>query len=139
MATISGNVPAGRGASDQESATGLLSRLVDDAMALARNELALAKSELRSALQDMKMGLASLAVAALVVLAGLLTLVAAAVIALAHVVPWWLSALIIGAALALVGVLMLQTARHKLANPGAKLDQAQESLQRDATVVARRT
>lgn len=137
MASSSGYTSSGR--TDEESTAGLFSRLVDDATSLAKNEIALAKAEARAALLDIKIGLASLATAGVVLLAGLLTLIAAGVAALAQIVELWLSAAIIGAALALVGLLLLRTARRKLANPIAKMDQTQDSLQKDATVVARRT
>ena len=121
-----------------ESTAGLLSRLLDDAAALAKNEIALAKSELRGAIGDFKVGLASLAMAAVVLLAGVLTLVAAGVIALATVMEWWLAALIVGAALALIGLALVGVAKRNLASPDAQMERTQNSLQKDATVVARR-
>lgn len=121
-----------------ESSAGLLSRLLDDAGALAKNEIALAKSELRGAIGDFKVGLASLAMAAVVLLAGVLTLVAAGVIALATVIEWWLAALLVGAALALLGLALVGVAKRNLASPDAQMEKTQSSLQKDATVVARR-
>lgn len=122
----------------EESTAGLLSRLLEDSSALAKNEIALAKSELRSALGDFKVGLASLAMAAVILLAGVLTLVAAGVIALATVIEWWLAALLVGAALALIGFVLVTVAKRNFASPEAKLEKTQDSLQKDATVIARR-
>jgi xanthine/uracil permease len=121
-----------------ESTAGLLGRLLDDAAALAKNEIALAKSELRGAIGDFKVGLVSLAMAAVVLLAGVLTLVAAGVIALATVIEWWLAALIVGAALALIGLALMGVSKRNLASPDAQMDKTQSSLHKDATVVARR-
>ena len=83
MASSSGHVSDS--ATEQGSVTGLLTRLMDDAMALARNEIALAKAEARGALQDFKLSIGPFAIAAGVLLAGALTLVAALVLALAEV------------------------------------------------------
>jgi uncharacterized membrane protein len=112
---------------------------MDDAMALARNEIALAKAEARGALRDFKGGIAPMAIAAAVALAGALTLVAAIVLALAEVMQPWLAALIVAVALIIIGWVLLKAAQRKFANIGDRLERTQGSLQKDATVVARRT
>jgi xanthine/uracil permease len=119
--------------------SGLLTRVMDDAMALARNELALAKAEARGALQDLKQSIGPFAIAGGVLLAGALTLVAALVLALAEVMRPWLAALIVAVALMLIGWLLLKAGQRKWANIGDRMDRTQDSLQKDATVVARRT
>lgn len=117
----------------------LLSRLVEDAMALARNEVALAKSEVRGVVRDVKMSVVPFTIAGGVLLAGALTLVAAAVLALAQVVEPWLAALIVSIVLLVVGWALLKAGQRKWAHLGSGFDRTQESLQKDATVVARRT
>jgi len=139
MASSSGQVPGGSNAAEQGSVAGLLTRLMDDAMALARNEIALAKAEARGALRDFKAGIAPMAIAAAVILAGVLTLVAAIVLALAETMRPWLAALIVAVALIIIGWLLLKAAQRKFANIGDRLERTQDSLQKDATVVARRT
>lgn len=124
---------------EQESAASLVSRLVSDATALVRNELALAKAEVSETAASMKAGITALAIAAAVLLAGLLALLAAVVLALAQIVEPWIAALIVGGALALVGVLLVQGAKKKLEPSELELDRTQRSLQKDAAVVARRT
>jgi hypothetical protein len=124
---------------DQESTSGLLSRLLSDASALLRNEVARAKTELMKSVDALKVGLAAVALAGTVLLAAFLTLIASAVLALAHVLEPWLAAGIVGVALALIGFLMLQTAKRKLRQSGTALEHTKDSLQRDADVVARRT
>ncbi len=119
--------------------SGLLTRVMDDAMALARNELALAKAEARGALKDLKQSIGPFAIAAGVLLAGALTLVAALVLALAEVMRPWLAALVVAVALMLTGWLLLKAGQRKWAHIGDRMDRTQESLQKDATVVARRT
>ena len=137
MASTSSHLPAG--GAEQGSVAGLLNRLMDDAVALARNELALAKAEARGALKDVKKSIAPFAIAGGVLLAGALTLVAALVLALAEVMQPWLAALIVGVVLLLFGWMLLKAVQRNLANIGSRLDRTQNSLQKDATVVARRT
>lgn len=121
------------------SVTGLLSRLMDDALALARNEIALAKTEARTALRDVKLSVAPFAIAAGVLLAGALTLVATIVLALAEVMRPWLAALIVSVVLLIAGWVLMKAGKRKWEHLGEQFDRTQESLQKDATVVARRT
>jgi uncharacterized membrane protein YqjE len=121
------------------SLTGLLTRLVDDAVGLARTEVALAKAEARGALNDAKASVVPFAIACGVLLAGVLTLVATLVLALAEVMRPWLAALIVSVVFMAIGWLLLATARKKLLSIGDRFDRTQESLAKDATVVARRT
>ena len=131
--------PLSGGSAEQGSVAGLLTRLMDDALALAKNEIALAKAEARGALDDVKQSIAPFAIAAGVTLAGALTLVAAVVLGLAEVMEPWLAALIVAVALLLIGWMLLKAGQRKVANLGDRLDRTQNSLQKDATVVARRT
>lgn len=138
MASTSSSSLPGGGA-EPGSVAGLLTRLMDEAVALAKNEIALAKAEARGALDDMKKSIAPFAIAGGVLLAGALTLVAAVVLALAEVMRPWLAALIVSIGLLLVGWILLKAGQRKVANIGDRLDRTQTSLQKDATVVARRT
>ncbi len=135
MATPSNQMAGG----ETTSIATLLSRLVEDAMALARNEVALAKAEVRSVVRDVKMSVVPFAIAGGVLLAGALTLVAALVLGLAEVVDPWLAALIVGAVLLVIGWALLKAGQRMWSNIGSGFDRTQESLQKDATVVARRT
>jgi hypothetical protein len=138
MATSSGQM-SGSGSAENGSVAGLLTRVMDDAMALARNEIALAKAEARGAIQDVKLSIGPFAVAAGVLLAGALTLVAALVLALAEVMRPWIAALIVAVTLMIIGWLLLKAGQRKWAKIGDRMDRTQESLQKDAAVVARRT
>ncbi|MFC4312585.1 phage holin family protein [Steroidobacter flavus] len=127
------------GGSDLGSIPGLLTRLADDAMALARNEIALAKAEARGVVRDVKLSVAPFTIAAGVLLMGAMTLVAAAVLALAEVLRPWVAALIVAVALLLIGWLLLKAGQRKWQSIGDHFDRTQDSLHRDATLVARRT
>lgn len=123
---------------ERESAAGLLSRLLADVTALFRNEVALAKAEFVELTESAKVGIAAIVMAAVVLLAGLLTLLAAAILGLAEVMAPWLAALIVGVVLAITGLLLIRSARHKL-QPSKYLDRVRTSVRHDAEVIARRT
>lgn len=123
---------------ERESAAGLLSRLLADVTALFRNEVALAKAEFAELTENAKAGIAAIAMAAVVLLAGLLALLAAAILGLAEVMAPWLAALIVGVVLALAGLLLIRTARQKL-QPSRHLDRVRSAVRNDAEVIARRT
>jgi uncharacterized membrane protein YqjE len=127
------------GVTDSGSVTSLLTRLMDDALALAKNEIALAKTEARNAMRDVKQSIAPFAIAAGVLLAGALTLVATIVLALSEVMRPWQAALIVSVVLLIAGWLLLKAGQRKVAHLGEDFDRTQESLQKDATLVARRT
>jgi hypothetical protein len=131
---------SGRGSPlQQASAAGLISRLLSDVTALLRNELALARSELTTAANNAKRGVTAIAAGAVVLVAGLLSLVAAAILALAQVIDPWAAALIVGVVLAVVGSLMLQTAKNEFESGALSLNRTQDGLRRDAQMIARKT
>lgn len=133
------NYAAGSAPADRDTTASLFGRLINDASALLRNEIALAKAELHETASDAKAGFAALAIAAVVMLAGALALIAAAILGLAEVMQPWLAALLVGAALAIIGVLMLTAAKRKLQVTKRPLPRTQTSLQQDAAMIARRT
>ena len=119
-----------------ESVGGLFSRLINDASALFRSEIALAKSEIAEAATNAKLGLAALAVAFVVLLAGAQALIAALILGLAETMPPWAAAAVVGAILAVVGVAMIATAKRKLTI--TPVPKTRESLQQDAAIITRR-
>jgi len=139
MVSISPSAPGG--AAEQSTVAGLLSRLMDDAVALARNEIALAKAEARNVFKETTASVAPFAGG--VLLAGVLTLIAAIVLALAEVMEPWLAALIVGIVLLISGWMLLKAGQRKwerlTGTLSDKFDRTQDSLEKDATVVARRT
>jgi len=121
-----------------DSTTGLLSRLVDEVSTLLRKELALAKAELSESINEAKLGAISLAAGGAVLFAALLVLLAAATLALSHVVSDWLAALIIGVITAVVGFVMLQSGKKKFEATHLKPERTQDALRRDKDMVERR-
>ncbi len=120
---------------DDESAPGLLGRLVDDITKLFRNELALARAETMEAAQRAKIGVGAVATGAGVLLLGALALVAAAILGLAEVMEPWLAALLVGVVLAVVGYVMVNSGKKRLEPSNFTLERTQESLRRDKDTV----
>jgi hypothetical protein len=125
---------AGRGL-DDESAPGLLGRLIDDVTQLFRNELALARAETMEAAHRAKGGIGAVATGGAVLLAGALALVAAAILGLAEVVEPWLAALIVGVVLAAIGYAMVNAGRKRLEPSNFTFGRTQESLRKDKDTV----
>ena len=119
-----------------ESVSGLFSRLINDASALFRSEIALAKSELAEAATNAKLGLVALAVAFVVLLAGVQALIAALILGLAEAMPPWAAAAVVGVILGIIGAVMIATAKRKLTI--TPVPRTRESLQQDAAIITRR-
>jgi hypothetical protein len=87
---------------DEASTGELLARLGEQVSTLVRDEAALAMVEVKTKARAAGLGVGVLAGAGVFGFLGLATLIACAVIALALVLPAWLSALAVGAALLVV-------------------------------------
>jgi len=83
-------------------------------------------------------GAASLAVGGAVLFTGLLAMLAAAVLGLATVLHPWLAALVIGAAVAAIGVVIVLVGIRSLNPSTLKPARTAESLRRDRDVITRR-
>jgi uncharacterized membrane protein YqjE len=115
----------------RESISELLSKLANNSAALIRDELALAKQEMREKLSALQSGLVVVAIAAVMGLVALITLCAAAVIALAAHVGAWQSALIIGAILALTAGVTALVGLRRLKRTSLKPEQTIQTLEED--------
>ncbi len=133
--THSNRTESGRGA---ESTADLLRRLLDDAATLIHKELALVKTEVSEALSEAKVAAISMATGGAVLFAGILVLLAAAVLGLAHVVADWMAALIVGGIVAIIGFVMIQGGKKKLEPSAFKPDRTQNALRRDKEMMQRR-
>jgi len=83
-------------------------------------------------------GAASLAVGGVVLYTGLLAMLAAAILGLATVLEPWLAALVIGAAVAIIGAILLAAGIRSLDPSTLKPSRTAESLRRDKDVITRR-
>lgn len=123
---------------ESQSAFGLLRRLTDELSTLLRQELALASAEISRSMRVMLAGTASLAVGGAVLFTGLLAMLAAAVLGLATVLRPWLAALVIGAAVAVIGIVLVLIGIRSLDPSTLKPSRTTESLRRDKDVITRR-
>lgn len=123
---------------ESQSAFGLLRRLTDELSTLLRQELALATAEIARSMRVLLGGAASVAVGGAVLFTGLLAMLAAAVLGLATVLHPWLAALVIGAAVAAIGIVMVLVGIRALDPSTLKPSRTAESLRRDRDVITRR-
>ena len=130
--------PPANGDRESQSAFGLLRRLTDELSTLLRQELALATAEISRSMRVMLAGTASLAVGGAVLFTGLLAMLAAAVLGLATVLRPWLAALVIGAAVAVIGIVLVLVGIRSLDPSTLKPSRTTESLRRDKDVITRR-
>lgn len=129
---------AGNGEREAQSAIGLLRRLTDELSTLLRQELALATAEIARSLRLMLGAAASVAAGGAVLYAGLLAMLAAAILGLATVLQPWLASLVIGAAVAFIGLVLVLAGVRSLDPSTLKPSRTAQSLRRDKDVITRR-
>jgi hypothetical protein len=114
----------------------LFADLWRETFTLVREEAELAKAEISEKVTRVETGVASLAIGGAVLFAGLLVLLDAAVAGLHQALPPayadWLAPLIIGAAVAVVGLVVLAVARRNLRTSNLKPSRTLQSLRTDA-------
>lgn len=128
--TNPGNRPD-KSANNDKSVTTLVRELADDITSLFTKEVALAKSEISHSMQEAKAGAMGMISGGSVLYAGFLFLLLAAVLGLANVVELWLAALIVGAAVAIIGFAMVQAGKKKLEPSSFKPEHTIDSLKKD--------
>lgn len=123
----------------QDSARASLGELVGElgqhGFQLLRDEFELAKAESRETVADVGEALAWISVGAALLTGALLLLLAAAVIALGNVLPYWASALIVGLGVSALAAVVLLIGRNKLRVNDLKPDKALTAVQHDAELV----
>jgi Putative Actinobacterial Holin-X, holin superfamily III len=129
---------AANGDRESQSSFALVRRLTDELTALLRQELALATAEMTRSVRALLGGAASLAIGGAVLYTGLLAMLAAAVIGLATVLQPWLAALAIGAAVTVIGAVLVAVGVRSLDPSSLKPSRTAESLRRDRDVITRR-
>lgn len=114
----------------------LISRLSEQTSALIRDEMRLAQAEYKDKAKHAATGLGMFGAGGLLAFFGLATLVAAAVIGLAEVVPWWASALIVAGALLLVAAVVSLVGKKQVEQvTPATPERTMGSVKRDITEV----
>lgn len=99
---------------EEPSFGGLVSQLTFETTSLFRKEIELAKSEIRQKLSQAGSGLVAIGIGGVILFCGIQALVAAAILGLALYVDWWVSALIVGVVVAVIGAIVLKSGIAKL-------------------------
>jgi uncharacterized membrane protein YqjE len=121
-----------------QSVVTLLRRLTHELSTLLRQEIRLATVEISGALKRAVAGALATASGGAVLFAGLLVLLAAAVLGLATVLPAWASALIVGVVVSVIGLILVLSVAKQL-NPSAlEPERSVRSLAKDKDVLMRR-
>ncbi|MBK5003094.1 phage holin family protein [Pseudomonas sp. S31] len=123
---------------DQLGVGGLLRQLMREVPELFTKELALAKAELQHNLNTLKAGTAAVAGGAIVLLAGFIILLLAAVYGLATVVAPWLAALLVGGITVIVGFIMLQSGKKQFEPSHLAPDRTLHAMQQDKETLKRK-
>lgn len=114
----------------------LLRDLAQDSANLVRQELHLAKTEAEDKLHQSVASAATLVTAALVAFAGLIILLHAAVYGLGEAgLEPWLAALIVGGVVLVIGVVLVQKARHELSTQSLGAGRTAANLRKDLELV----
>jgi hypothetical protein len=116
---------------EERSLRSLIGQLSRDGSLLVQQEIALAKQELTEKAGVLAASGASMAVGGLVLYAGVLTITAGFVLALALAMPAWVSALLVGVALAAAGAVMLLRGKKRLTDLDLKPSKTTASVKRD--------
>lgn len=99
---------------DDRSLGELFGALADETKTLVNQEVALAKMEASQKAKEAGKGVAVLAAGGFLAYAGLLAVIAAIIILVGQFVPMWVSALIVGIVVALIGYLLVQKGLSEL-------------------------
>ncbi|MGI8554296.1 MAG: phage holin family protein [Dehalococcoidia bacterium] len=111
----------------------LFGDLAQETTTLVRQEMLLARTELSQKATRLGKDVGFLAMGGAVAYAGFLALVAAVIIGLATLgLPWWLSSLVVGLVVAVVGYLLVQNGLSALRREDLAPRQTMETLGEDA-------
>jgi hypothetical protein len=124
---------------EQPSLGDLFSDLSRQTSTLVRQEVTLAKTEMSEKASAVGKDVGMIAAGGALAYAGLLALIAALIILLAEVMPWWLSALIVGAVVIGAGAMLVQRGREALKHQSIAPEQTIETLKEDAQWVKEQT
>jgi hypothetical protein len=117
------------------SLPGNIAELTQQTIELLRKEMKLAKVEVGEKLDQAKQGVTNLAVGGMILFAGVLTLLAAAVLGIGLYIPYWASALVVGGVVALIGGAMLGKGRHDVRPKNLEPERTLGELERDKRLI----
>jgi hypothetical protein len=121
--------------SEDRSIGGLIKELMQELTSLVRNEAELAKAEVSEKVSQVQTGIASMAIAGVLLLVGLIVLMEAAVVGVGFLLPpatrAWLAPLIVGGILAIIGFILLAKGRANLQSQNLAPQRTVESMRKD--------
>lgn len=115
----------------------LLSDLSQETRLLARQEMALAKAEMREKTKEVGLNATEIAIGATLANAGVLALVASAILGLSLVMEAWLAALIVGLAVLIIGGLLAWSGIQALKSINPVPEQTIEQVEEDIEWISR--
>ncbi|MET0257744.1 MAG: phage holin family protein [Methylobacterium sp.] len=124
---------------EARSVPDLIGDVLRETTELFRTEGKLIRAEISDKITQVQVGGGSVAAGGICLLVALIVLAQALVIALAHVVGAGWSALIVGVAIALVGVALLAKGKKELETVSLTPDRTVEQLQKDGRMVKEQT
>ncbi len=101
-----------------QTVTSLVGDLIGEMSAFIQAEVALARAELRHSAESMRRGMTAMGSGTGLLHAGLLALVAAAILLLDRVWPAWVAALVVGAVTVLIGVGLVMYGKKRALREG---------------------
>lgn len=110
----------------------LFSELATETSTLIRQEVALAQAEMTQKATKIGKNVGFLVVGGAIAYAALLAIVAAVIVGLAHFIPLWLSALIVGIVIAVAAGILISMALKNLKETSLKPKETVETLKEDA-------
>lgn len=119
-------------AKDERSIGELFSDLTTEAGTLIRQEIALAQTEMVQKATKIGTNLGFVVIGGAVAFAALLAIIAAVIIVLGHFISLWLSALIVGVILAIIGAILISTALKSLKETDLKPKETIATVKEDA-------
>lgn len=119
---------------DDRSLGELFAELAKDTSTLVRQEVQLAKTEMSQKAADVGKAVGMLAVGGMVIYAGVLAILAGIIILLGRALNgnYWLSALLVGVVVAIVGYVLVQRGRTTLTNANLAPTETIATLKEDA-------
>lgn len=120
-----------RSPAEDRSLGELFTELSDEVRSLVRQEIALAKVELKEKVTSSAVNVGLMVGGGLVAYTGAFALVAAVILLLGLIMPYWLSALIVGLAVVGLGYALVQKGQKGLAQTNFSLERTAQTLKED--------
>ena len=124
---------------DQRSLGELFSELTNEITTLVRQEMQLAKTEMTQKASSAGKDVGMIGAGGALAYAGLLALIAALIIGLGEFIPMWLSALIVGLVVVVIGYVLIRRGLNALKNLDPTPRQTIETLKEDKEWVKEQT